>query len=124
MKNSIALSGVSIGLYLFALAGCASKPTTTTADLMRQHATEVQSQVDLKDRLAKDWDKGADMVATGEKRVKDGENRVKAAERDLKRGQDDIARGKREVSDGQKLINESERIFRENFPELDIKTGK
>jgi septal ring factor EnvC (AmiA/AmiB activator) len=123
MKNSIVLSGASISICLFALTGCASKPTTA-ADLMRQHATEVQSQVELKNQAAKDWEKGTKLVATGEKRVKDGEKRVKAAERDLKRGQDDIARGKQEISDGQKLINESERKFRENFPELDIKSGK
>lgn len=122
MKSSTAFSGVSIGLCLFALAGCASKPTT--ADLMRQHATEIQSQVDLKNQAAEDWEKGAKLAAAGEKRVKDGENRVKAAERDLKRGQDDIARGQQEISDGQKLMNESERIFRENFPELDIKSSK
>jgi septal ring factor EnvC (AmiA/AmiB activator) len=120
MKNS--LSAVSIGLCLFALAGCTSKPTT--ADLMRQHATDVQSQVDLKNQAARDWEKGTKLVATGDKRVKDGEKRVKSAERDLKNGQDDIARGQREISDGQKLINESEKIFRENFPELEIEPGK
>jgi septal ring factor EnvC (AmiA/AmiB activator) len=122
MKNSLTLSGAGVALCLFALAGCASKPTT--ADLMRQHATEAQSQVALKNQAAKNWEKGSKLVVEGEKRVKDGEKRVKAAERDLKKGQDDIDRGKREISDGQKLINESERTFRESFPELDIKLGE
>lgn len=122
MRNSLVASGVSISLCLLALAGCASKPTT--ADFMRQHATEVQAQADLKNQLSKDWERGTKLVATGEKRVEKGEKRVKSAERDLKKGQDDIERGRREIADGQRLINESEKIFRENLPGLDLNQRK
>ncbi|KIH78131.1 hypothetical protein SAMN05660860_03194 [Geoalkalibacter ferrihydriticus] len=123
MRKPLVKSWVIISLCLFALAGCANKPPTT-ADLMRQHATEGGAQVDLKNQLTKDWEKGAKLVETGEKRVKDGEKRVKSAERELKRGQDDIERGRSEISEGQKLINMSEKKFRENFPRLDINLGK
>lgn len=116
MRNSLVASGVCISLCLLALAGCAGKPTT--ADFMKQHGTEAQAHVDLKNQLAQDWEKGEKLLATGEKRVKEGEKRVKSAERDLKRGQDDIERGRREIAEGQKLISESENKFRENFPKL------
>lgn len=122
MRNLLVVSGISLSLCLLALTGCASKPTT--GDLMRQHATEVQAQVDLKNQAAKNWEKGTKLVATGEKRVKAGEKRVKSAESDLKRGQDDVERGKREIAEGQNLINESEKSFRESFPGLDLNPGK
>jgi peptidoglycan hydrolase CwlO-like protein len=122
MKKSLVASGVVISLCLLALTGCASKPTT--ADLMRQHGAELKSQVDLKKQLAKDWDNGTKLVATGEKRVKKGEKQLKSAERDLKKAQDEIKRGTSEIAEGQKLISESNKIFRVNFPELDINSGK
>ncbi|TFG35208.1 MAG: hypothetical protein E4H45_03210 [Nitrospirales bacterium] len=121
-KSNVVFCSV-ISVYLLVIAGCASKPTTT-ADLMRGYANDMQTQVDLKKQLADDWGKGTKLVSSGEKRVKDGEQRVKSAERDLKRGQDDIERGSREIAEGQKLIQESERQFRENFPELGIDSVK
>jgi septal ring factor EnvC (AmiA/AmiB activator) len=121
-KSSIVFCSV-ISVSFLMLAGCASKPTTT-ADLMRGHAIEVQAEADLKSQLAKDWEKGAKLLSSGEKRIKDGERRMKLAERDLKQAQDDIERGRREIAEGQNLILESERQFRENFPELDIQPGK
>ena len=123
MRKSLVAFGISFSLCLLVLAGCASQPKNT-ADLMKQHATEMNAQVDLKNQLAKDWENGTKLVARGEKRVKDGEKRVKSAERDNKRGQDDILRGRSEISEGQELIHMSKTKFRENFPELDIKTGK
>ncbi|MBN1474887.1 MAG: hypothetical protein JW914_09745 [Syntrophaceae bacterium] len=122
MRKSLVASVISISLCLFALAGCESKPTT--ADLMKQHATEVKEQVDLINQLAKDWENGAKLVATGEKLVKDGETLVKSAERDLEKGQDDIKRGRSEIAEGQRLIDMSEKKFQENFPGLDINSGK
>lgn len=119
MSKAKVVSGLVISSCLIVLAGCTSKPTT--GDLMRQHATDVQAQADLKNQLSKDWEKGTKLVATGEKRAKDGETRVKAAERELKRGQDDIERGKREIAEGQKLINESENKFQEIFPDLNLR---
>jgi septal ring factor EnvC (AmiA/AmiB activator) len=117
-KSNVVFCSV-ISLFILVITGCASKPTT--ADIMREHANDSQSRADLKNRLAKDWEKGTKLVSSGEKRVKDGENIVKSAERDLKRGQDDIEWGNREIADGQKLIQESERQFRENFPDQGIK---
>lgn len=111
LKASVFLT---IGSSMLALAGCASAPTS--GDLMRGHGAEAQSQVDLKYQLAKDWDRGSKLVASGEKRLEAGERRVKDGERD-------IERGKREISEGQKLIQDSERGFRAEFPGLDIKTA-
>ena len=118
MKNSLSASGVGISLCLLALTGCAGNKTT--ADLMRDDASVGQTQVDLKNQIAKDWEKGTNLIATGEKRVENGEDRVKSAERNLKKGQDEIARGQREIADGKKLITDSERTFREDYPEVDL----
>jgi hypothetical protein len=112
LKASVFLA---VGSSMLALAGCASAPPTS-GDLMRGHGAEAQSQVDLKYQLAKDWDRGSQLVASGEKRLEAGERRVKDGQRDIKRGN-------REISEGQKLIQDSERRFREEFPGLDIKTG-
>lgn len=120
-KSNITFCSV-IGVSLLVLAGCASQ--TTTADLMKANASEIQAQADLQSQLAKEWKKGTKLVATGEKRVKNGEKRVKLAERDLKRGQDDIELGSREIAEGQQLIQESKRQFRETFPEVDIEPVK
>ena len=122
MKSSFLTSGVGISLCLLVLSGCANK-APTTADLLRQHAADGETQVALQSQLTKDWEKGAKMVEAGEKRVKNGEQRVASAESDLKRGQEDIARGRSEIYEGQRLISMSEMKFRELFPELDITTG-
>ncbi|MBS3762884.1 MAG: hypothetical protein KGZ25_06225 [Planctomycetes bacterium] len=125
MKKLKIVSGIVISTCLMALGGCTSKPTKpTTADLMKQHATDLQSDVNLRNQLAKEWERAQDLIARGQKRVKNGEKRVKAAERDLKRAQEDIERGEREIAEGQKLVNESERKFRENFPDLEIKVAE
>ncbi len=122
MKNSLVASGVGISLCLLILTGCAGKETT--ADLMRQDATAGQTQVDLKQQIARDWEKGQKLIATGEQRVEEGEKRVKSAERNLEKGQDEIKRGQREIAEGEKLIAESERTFREDYPEVDLNQTK
>jgi hypothetical protein len=104
---------LAVGSSVLALAGCASAPPTS-GDLMRDHGAQAQSQVDRKYHLAKDWDRGSKLVASGEKRLEAAERRVKDAERD-------IEGGKREISEGRTLIQDSERRFREEFPGLDIK---
>ena len=123
MKKSLLKSGLSISLCLVALAGCASK-APTTADLMRQHASDGGNQVALQSQLTKDWEKGAKMLESGEKRITDGEKRVKSAESDLQKGQDNIVRGRSEIAEGRSLMAASEMKFRELFPELDISTIK
>jgi septal ring factor EnvC (AmiA/AmiB activator) len=124
MKKPNALFCLVISVSLLVLlAGCTSKPLTT-ADIMRGHAVDAQDRVDFKNQIASDWEKGQTLVSSGEKRVQDGEKQVKSAESDLKKGQDEIARGRREIAEGQTLIQDSERQFRENFPGLDIHSGK
>lgn len=111
-------SGIAM-IFAFASAmtvtGCSSKPTT--ADLMRGHASEAQAQVDLKNQLAKDWERGTSLVSSGERKVSDGEKRVRAAERDLERAKRQITQGNKEIADGKKLVTESETRFKQAFPE-------
>ena len=116
MSKLTAFVFLAVGSSMLALAGCASAPPTS-GDLMRNHGAEAQSQVDLKYRLAKDWDRGSKLVASGERRLEAGKTRVKD-------GEHDIEGGKREISEGKKLIQDSERRFREEFPGLDIKAAK
>lgn len=118
MNNSFVKSAVSMSLLFLALTGCSGKETM--ADLMRDDASAEQTQVNLKNQIAKDWETGQKMIGTGEKRVEDGKKQVKSAERNLKNGQDQIARGQREISEGQKLVTESEQTFRRDYPEVDL----
>lgn len=120
MSRASLLLVAVISSSLGGLAGCASPPTT--GDIMRGHATDAQSQATLKDEIAREWEKGRKLVASGESRVKDGEKRVKAAERNLKRGQRDIEQGREEIAEGLELMSKSERRFREHFPGLNIRT--
>ena len=114
LKASVFLA---VGCSMLALAGCGASAPPTSGDLMRDHGAAAQSQVDLKYQLAKDWDRGSKLVASGEKRLEAGERQVKDGERD-------IEGGKRDISEGQKLVQDSERRFREKFPGLDIKSAK
>lgn len=104
------------------LTGCSSKPTA--ADFMRGHAAEAQADVDRKNRLAADWEKGTKLISSGERNTSNGEKLLKAAEKDLKRAKQQIARGQQEITDGQKLVSESEQGFKELFPELPVKPKK
>lgn len=121
MRISIAASGVGMSLCFLALTGCAGNQTT--GDLMRDDARTGQTQVDLKKQIAKDWENGKKLIATGENRVEDGEKQVKSAERNLEQGQDEIQRGRREIAEGEKLVLESERTFRQDYPEVDLNQG-
>lgn len=121
--NRVMIGGVC--LIVAAWAGCSKKPTT--ADQMRDYAAEAQTQVDLKNELAKEWEKGQKIAAAGEKRVNRGERRVKSAQRalekiqrDLKKGQEEIERGRREITKGRELMENSEQRFRETFPSREL----
>lgn len=118
MKNSFVKSGLGISLCLLALTGCAGQETT--ADLMRDNASVGQDRVDLKNQLAKDWERGKKLIETGENRIEDGEEKVESAEDELESGYDDIERGRNEVAEGEKLVRESEQRFREDYPEADL----
>lgn len=119
MKNSLVTSGVGISLCLLALTGCVGSQETT-ADLMRDDASAGQTQVDVKNQIAKDWERGNKLIVTGEKRVEQGKRQVESAEDDLENGHDIIARGQQEIAEGEKLVRESERKFREDYPEVDL----
>ena len=100
------------------LGGCTGQPST--ADLMRAHALEVQAQVDMKNQLAKDWDRGSKLVRSGEKLVERGEKQIKSAEKNLKEGRERVEQGDRNIIEGRKLMQESERQFRDNFPDINL----
>jgi len=119
MSRSGVCACLIAAMAMAAIAGCARK--SDAGDLMRGHASDVQAQVDLKNQLAKDWDRGQKLIKSGNKNVKKGEKRAKSAEKDLKRAKDRIERGKREIAEGNKLVQDSERRFREEFPGLDLK---
>lgn len=108
----------SMGIAVVVLAGCAGQPST--ADLMRAHALEAQAQVDMKNQLAKDWERGSKLVRSGEKSVERGEKQIKSAEKDLKEGRERVEQGERDILEGRKLMQESERQFHENFPGINL----
>lgn len=106
--------------------GCASHPSN--ADLMRGHLSPAQVQAqaegDLQAQLAKDWDKGQELIESGNKNIADGESKVKAAERDLKNGKSQVERGTKELAEGTKLVEASEKGFREAFGDLELPVAK
>lgn len=118
------LSNVAIVLAsLTALAGCSSTQPTT-ADLMRGHLGELQTQLDLKRELADAWESGDKLIAKGEKAVRENERRAKRAERELKRAEQElqqarqqIEEGNRQIAEGQRMINDSRQRFEEAFPD-------
>ncbi|RJP86047.1 MAG: hypothetical protein C4518_14465 [Desulfobacteraceae bacterium] len=112
MKN--AKKFITIAVFSIVLGGCASDADPTAADYMRGHASELQTEVDLKDELAREWDRGARLIETGERHVQLGEDQV--AE-----GKENIERGNQEILEGRMLIENSERTFNENFPTQKIK---
>lgn len=106
------------GVVVAVLSGCAGQPST--ADLMRAHALEVQAQVDMKNQLAKDWDRGSKLVRSGEKLVERGEKQIKSAEKDLKEGRERVEQGERDILEGRKLMQQSEQRFHDNFPGINL----
>jgi uncharacterized phage infection (PIP) family protein YhgE len=109
-----------ITIAMVMLASCGSKQPTK-ADFMRQHADDTQALVDLKNKLASQWEKGQEMIKEGEKLVSDGEEIVEEAEKEMKKGNEKIEQGKKAVEEGRKLVEESLKQFRENFPGLELK---
>lgn len=105
------------GVAMFALSGCAgNEKPATTADIMRGHAADVQTEVDLKEELAKEWERGSELSQTGRERIRDGQEMIQE-------GQSQINQGKREMAQGTQLMQDSERRFRQNFPGLQLRPG-
>lgn len=119
MKNSFVKSGIAMGLFLIALTGCSDDPETT-ADVMRDDASEGQAQVDMKKQIAKDWERGKEMIASGAELVEEGAEQVESAQEEFESGQKTIEHGEQKIAEGQKLVNESERKFQELYPGVDL----
>jgi outer membrane murein-binding lipoprotein Lpp len=77
--------------------GCAS--TAPTGDKMKQHAASIED-------ISKQWKKGNDLVAQGEKVKQKGSDQVS-------QGQQQIAEGENLISRGKTLMAESETAFRD-----------
>jgi len=108
---------LAVGILMFALSGCAGREKpATTADIMRGYAADVQAEVELKEQLAKDWERGSELAQTGRERIRDGQEMIQE-------GNSQINQGKREVTQGTQLMQDSERRFRENFPGLQLRPG-
>lgn len=109
------------GAMFLLVGGCASTPSEPTlADSMREHSAEQQRQSDAKKQLARDWERGAQLVEAGEKLVARGEERIEDAEQAIKKGRSEIELGNQQILEGQALKAESERRFRERFPDLSL----
>lgn len=119
MKNSFVKSGIAMVLFFLALSGC-SDDQETTADVMRDDASEGQTQVDMKKQIAKDWERGKEIIASGAELVEEGAEQVESAHHKFESGQETIKRGEQKIAEGQKLVNESERKFRELYPGVDL----
>ncbi len=115
-------------LPLSLLVACASKPAEPSmADLMREHKTELQAQIDLKTELARSWDQGtaqgadaARRLQDAERRARDAERRQRSAEADLRKAREDAERARRDADAARQRVADSERRFREAFPELSL----
>mgnify|MGYP003659354261 CR=1 FL=1 len=100
-------------------AGCATQ-APTPADLMRDYAAVQGAEVALKRDLAKDWEKGTELVVTGEKRVERAEKDIRQAEKDLRDSRKALQKGQREIERGQRLKTSSELKFRSAFPDSSL----
>ena len=113
----------TVAMLMFMLAGCAGTPAMSTGERMRAHAVDEQTQVNLKNKLAKDWDRGNKLVEAGEDRIESGEKRIKSGEKDIKKGRAQIERGNEEIAEGHALVREADQRFQERFPEAELKHG-
>jgi len=116
MRISNILIAMTVGAAMFMFIGCRGAQPPTTADVMRGHAADVQAEVELKNKLADDWERGAMQVRDGREQIREG--RIKVQE-----GTEQIQQGKRDIAEGNQLIQESERRFRQNFPGLKLPGG-
>ena len=91
---------VTLGIVAVAAVlstGCAS--TASNGDKMKQHAASIED-------ISKQWKKGNDLVAQGEKVKQSGSEQVA-------KGQQQIAEGDNLISRGRTLMAESENAFRD-----------
>ncbi|MBN1982675.1 MAG: hypothetical protein JW795_14165 [Chitinivibrionales bacterium] len=110
---------ISVTITMAIFVGCAVNKHNT-ADAMRVHATKSQDNADLKNQIAKDWEKGQKLVKSGTKNVEKGGKIVQSAQQDLDMGNSQIDLGNKEIAEGNNLMQNSEKRFREVFPELEL----
>lgn len=114
MLQRTALLFFVLSFGLLQLTGCAGRETTPTlADEMRGAATEFQAQADRKEQLAADWERGQNLITSGERKIERGERRIQSAESELERGRREVSEGEAELREGRQLVAESERRFEE-----------
>lgn len=124
MNRSKVFIYLVIGAIAAMVSGCATAPGTTEADRMRDHRSDTeiraQSESELRDRLAQEWERGQNLIESGSKQIADGEDLIESAETDFRRGQNLVERGQRELDEGTELVRTSERRFRNEFGETDL----
>ena len=104
------------------LNGCGSK--TDVAEHMRSRATLNKKQADLQFSLARDWERGRDLVESGKERIEDGKELMEDAQDDYDKGKASVKQGQKEVEEGRELMMTSERRYRENCGEILPPQGK
>ena len=114
-KTSLALTGI----LAVALSGCANKQPST-ADLMRQHAAQDSSRAAMQKDLAKQWDRGSELIVSGNKQIRTAEKQVNQAEKQLREAQRDLKQAKRDVAKGERLKQRAEKKFSEEFPQSSL----
>ena len=96
MNRTHAILGIATVVAALS-AGCAS--TTPAGDQMKQHAASIED-------ISKQWKKGNDLVAQGEKVKDEGSQQVAEGQKRITEGDNLISRGKT-------LMAESETAFRD-----------
>jgi exonuclease III len=126
MKRSKCFISLVVGIIAAMVSGCATSPSN--ADRMREHRsdTEVRAQVEteLKDQLAQDWEKGKNLIASGNKNIAEGEKMIESSERDLRSGKNQVELGKRQFAEGTELVRDSESRFRDAFGDIELSRSK
>lgn len=79
MTNSIKKISLAAAIALL-VTGCSSTEEPSMAQMMRSHAGSMQSQVELQNQLAKDWETGTKMVARAKEQSIDAQQRIQEAE--------------------------------------------
>jgi ElaB/YqjD/DUF883 family membrane-anchored ribosome-binding protein len=118
------LTSISATVALIAvLGGCATteeeKPRTP-ADVMREHASERQQDVELQKEIAKDWDEAKELIESGKQDLKEGREKVEKAEQLMREGQEQIQRGETKIVQGNQQAREARQRFQQHFPGLEI----
>lgn len=108
----------------FIIAGCSSSAEPSMADMMRNHAGSMQSQVELQNQLAKDWETGTIMVTRAKEQGIEAQKRLKEAEEALADARSDAADAKEQQEKGERLVQESQLKFQQAFPELSLQLGQ